>query len=240
MSYSGRCLLSNYMVGRDANRGECAQPCRYKYYLVEEKRPGQYMPVDEDERGTYIFNSRDLCMIGHIPELVNSGAVSLKIEGRMKSSYYIASVVRAYRKAIDSYMNNPDSYVFKQEWMDELSKASHREFGTGFYFGRPDASGQIYSSSAYLRDYVFLGMVLDYDSITGIATIEQRNKMVIGDEIEVIGPEIEMFTQKIEMMWNEEGDEIDSAPHPQQILKMKMKNPVYKFGILRRERRDNE
>ncbi len=240
MSYSGRCLLSNYMVGRDANRGECAQPCRYKYYLMEEKRPGQYMPVDEDERGTYIFNSRDLCMIEHIPELVESGVKSLKIEGRMKSSYYVASVVRAYRLALDSYLENPQEYRFKQEWLDELSKASHREFGTGFYFGKPDAKGQIYESSSYVRDYAFVGLVLDYDINTGLATVEQRNKMLVGDEIEVIGSHRQMFTQKLENMWDDEGKEIQAAPHPQQIVKIKMKKPVERHDILRRERKDGE
>lgn len=240
MSYSGRCLLSNYMVGRDANRGECAQPCRYKYYLVEEKRPGQYMPVDEDERGTYIFNSKDLCMIEHIPELVESGIKSLKIEGRMKSSYYVASVVRAYRLALDSYLSDPKGYEFKKEWLDELSKASHREFGTGFYFGKPDAKGQVYESSAYLRDYAFVGLVLDYDSKTGLATVEQRNRMLVGDEIEVIGPHRQLFTQKLEKMWNEEGEEISAAPHPQQIVTIKMEKPVEKHDILRRERKDGE
>lgn len=240
MSYSGRCLLSNYMVGRDANRGECAQPCRYKYYLMEEKRPGQYMPVFEDERGTYIFNSRDLCMIEHIPELVQAGIKSLKIEGRMKSSYYVASVVRAYRLALDSYLKDPEGYEFRKEWLDELSKASHREFGTGFFFGKPDSKGQIYESGAYVRDYVFLGMVLDYDSATGLATIEQRNRMLTGDLIEVIGPHRQLFSQRIEKMWNEEGEEITSAPHPQQIIKMKMEKPVEKYDILRRERKDGE
>lgn len=240
ISYSGRCLLSNYMVGRDANRGECAQPCRYKYYLVEEKRPGQYMPVDEDERGTYIFNSRDLCMIEHIPELVESGIASFKIEGRMKSSYYVASVVRAYRLALDSYLENPEGYEFKKEWLDELSKASHREFGTGFYFGKPDAKGQIYESSSYLRDYAFIGLVLDYDSKTGLATVEQRNRMIVGDEIEVIGPHRQLFTQKLEKMWNDKGEEISAAPHPQQIVTIKMEKPVEKHDILRRERKDGE
>lgn len=240
MSYSGRCLLSNYMVGRDANRGECAQPCRYKYFLVEEKRPGQFMPVFEDEKGTYIFNSRDLCMIEHIPELVESGVKSLKIEGRMKSSYYVASVVRAYRLALDSYLKSPQEYEFRQEWLDELSKASHREFGTGFYFGKPDARGQIYESSAYVRDYVFVGLVLDYDCNTGLATVEQRNRMIVGDEIEVIGPHRQLFKQKIENMWNDEGEEITAAPHPQQIVTIKMKKPVDKHDILRRERKDGE
>lgn len=240
ISYSGRCLLSNYMTGRDSNRGECAHPCRYKYYLMEEKRPGQFMPVEEDKRGTYIFNSRDLCMIEHIPELVSLGLKSIKIEGRMKSSYYIASVVRAYRLALDSYLRNPEGYEFKQEWLDELSKASHRKFGTGFYFGKPDAEGQIYESSSYVRDYVFVGLVLDFDQTTFMAVVEQRNKMQIGDEIEVIGPKRELFKQKIEKMWNDDEEEISAAPHPQQIIKIKVKKPVEKHDILRRERKDGE
>lgn len=240
MSYSGRCLLSNYMVGRDANRGECAHPCRYKYYLVEEKRPGQYMPVEEDERGTYIFNSKDLCMIEYIPELVNSGIKSFKIEGRMKSSYYIATVVGAYRKAIDHYIKDPDNFILDKEWVDEVHKASHREFSTGFYFGKPDSKGQIYETSSYVRDYAFVGVVMDYDNSTGIATIEQRNKMSLGEEIEVIGPKKKMFSQRIEEMWDEEGQKIESAPHPQQIVKMKMKHDVSKYDIIRRERKEDE
>jgi U32 family peptidase len=240
MSYSGRCLLSNYMVGRDANKGECAHPCRYKYYLVEERRPGQYMPIEEDERGAYIFNSKDLCMIEYIPELVDAGITSFKIEGRMKSAYYVASVVRAYRMAIDSYLADPLKYVFKQEWLEEFSKASHREFSTGFYNNKPDSSGQVYDSSAYVRDYAFTGLVLEYNEETGIATVEQRNKMILGDEIEVIGPKRDMFAQKLEKMWNADGEEIESAPHPQMIIKIKMAKPVAKFDILRRERKDGE
>lgn len=240
MSYSGRCLLSNYMVGRDANKGECAHPCRYKYYLVEERRPGQYMPIEEDERGAYIFNSKDLCMIEYIPELVKAGIISFKIEGRMKSAYYVASVVRAYRMAIDSYLADPINYVFKQEWLEEFSKASHREFSTGFFNNKPDSSGQVYDSSAYVRDYAFTGLVLEYNEETGIATVEQRNKMILGDEIEIIGPKRDMFKQKLEKMWNVEGEEIESAPHPQMILKIKMAKPVARFDILRRERKDGE
>ena len=240
MSYSGRCLLSNYMVGRDANRGECAHPCRYKYYLVEERRPGQYMPIEEDERGAYIFNSKDLCMIEYIPELVKAGITSFKIEGRMKSAYYVASVVRAYRMAIDSYLANPDSYVFKQEWLEEFSKASHREFSTGFFNNKPDSSGQVYDSSAYVRDYAFVGLVLDYNKETGIATVEQRNKMVIGDEIEIIGPKRDMFAQKLEKMWNDDGENIESAPHHQLIVTIKLEKSVARFDILRRERKDGE
>ncbi|HHY76924.1 MAG TPA: U32 family peptidase [Clostridiales bacterium] len=240
ISYSGRCLLSNYMVGRDANRGECAHPCRYKYYLVEEKRPGQYMPIEEDERGTYIFNSKDLCMIEYIPELINIGLKSFKIEGRMKSSYYVATVVRAYRKAIDEYFADPKNYKLDKEWLEEVNKASHREFSTGFYFDKPDHKGQVYETSSYVRDYVFLGLIKDYEDATGIATVEQRNKMVVGDEIEIIGPNKRMFKQKIERMWNEEGLEIDSAPHPQQIVKMKMEHKVEKYDIIRRERKEDE
>ena len=240
MSYSGRCLLSNYMVGRDANKGECAHPCRYKYYLVEERRPGQYMPIEEDERGAYIFNSKDLCMIEYIPDLVKAGILSFKIEGRMKSAYYVASVVRAYRMAIDSYTADPLNYVFKQEWLEEFSKASHREFSTGFYNNKPDSTGQVYDSSAYVRDYAFTGLVLEYNEETGIATIEQRNKMILGDEIEVIGPKRDMFAQKLEKMWNVDDEEIESAPHPQMIVKMKMVKPVARFDILRRERKDGE
>ena len=240
MSYSGRCLLSNYMVGRDANKGECAHPCRYKYYLVEERRPGEYMPIEEDERGAYIFNSKDLCMIEYIPDLVKAGIISFKIEGRMKSAYYVASVVRAYRMAIDSYLADPLNYVFKQEWLEEFSKASHREFSTGFYNNKPDSSGQVYDSSAYVRDYAFTGLVLEYNEETGIATVEQRNKMILGDEIEIIGPKRDMFSQKLEKMWNDEGEEIESAPHPQMIVKIKMAKPVARFDILRRERKNGE
>lgn len=240
ISYSGRCLLSNYMVGRDANRGECAHPCRYKYYIVEEKRPGQYMPIEDDERGAYIFNSKDLCMIEHIPELVDSGISSFKIEGRMKSAYYVATVVRAYRNAIDSYFEDPKGYVFDKEWLEEVNKASHREFFTGFYFNKPDHQGQIYESSSYVRDYDFVGLVLDYDEDTGLALVEQRNKMNIGDEIEVIGPNKKMFKQKIVEMWDDEGEMIESAPHPQQKVKIKMTKTVEKYDIFRRENKDGE
>lgn len=240
ISYSGRCLLSNYMVGRDANRGECAHPCRYKYFIMEEKRPGQYMPIEDDERGAYIFNSKDLCMIEYIPELVNSGIKSFKIEGRMKSSYYVATVVRAYRNAIDSYFENPNNYAFNNEWLEEVNKASHREFFTGFYFDKPDEKGQIYKTSSYVRDYDFVGLVLDYDDNTELALVEQRNKMNIGDEIEIIGPNREMFKQIIKKMWDDEGNIIVSAPHPQQKVRIKMDKPVGKYDILRRESKEYE
>ena len=236
ISYSGRCLLSNFMTGRDANRGACAHPCRYKYRLEEEKRPGEYWPVDEDDRGTYIFNSKDLCMIRHIPELAASGICSLKIEGRMKSIFYIAHVVKAYRQAIDAYFADPENYEFDETWFTEMCKASHREFTTGFYFNKPGADDQNYLTSAYTRDYSFVGLVKDYDERSCIATVEQRNKMSIGDEIEVFGPTGGFFKQKLEYMTDEEGEPVESAPHPQQILKIKMDQPVSATYMLRKEK----
>jgi len=235
ISYSGRCLLSSYMAGRDANRGECAHPCRWKYYLVEEKRPGEYMPVYENERGTFIFNSRDLCMIEHIPELINTGVSSLKIEGRMKSSFYVATVVKAYRDAIDAYYSDPEGYRFNPKWLEEISKVSHREFTTGFYFNKPTEKDQIYNTSSYIRGYDFVGIVMEYDSKTGKATVEQRNRMFLGDEIEVVRPKGDFFIQKIESMKNSDGESIDVAPHPQMTVYMPMEKPVEKFTMLRRK-----
>ena len=236
ISYSGRCLLSNFMTGRDANRGACAHPCRYKYRVEEEKRPGEYWPVDEDARGTYIFNSKDLCMLEHLPQLIDAGVDSFKIEGRMKSIFYIAHVIKAYRTALDVYYEDPEGYRFDPAWMQEMCKASHRDFTTGFYFAKPDADAQEYSSSSYIRDYAFTGLVKSYDAATGIAVVEQRNKMDIGDTIEVFGPKDEAFTQKLEYMTDEEGSAITSAPHPQQILKIKMAQPVAEMYMLRKEK----
>ena len=236
ISYSGRCLLSNFMIERDANRGACAHPCRWKYALVEEQRPGEYYPVEEDERGTYILNSRDLCMIEHIPELAEAGIVSAKIEGRMKSIFYVATLVSAYRRAIDAYYEDPEHYVFEEEWMTEMMKASHREFTTGFYFHQPTNKDQNYQTSAYTREYSFTGLVLDYDPETGIATVEQRNKMVLGDEIEVMGPGKDFFTQTLKEMYDEEGTPVQSAPHPQQILRIPMDQPVSPYDMLRKKR----
>ena len=236
ISYSGRCLLSNFMTDRDANRGECAHPCRYKYRIEEEKRPGEYWPIDEDDRGTYIFNSKDLCMIEHLPELIDTGVTSLKIEGRMKSVFYVAHVVNAYRKAIDAYCSDPEKYIFKPEWFTEMCKASHREFTTGFYFSRPTHKDQNYLTSAYTRDYSFTGIVRSYDADTGLATVEQRNKMDVGDTIEIFGPGDNLFTQKLEYMTDSDGTPICSAPHPQQILKIKTTQPVAANFILRKEK----
>ncbi|MCX7746307.1 MAG: U32 family peptidase [Clostridia bacterium] len=240
ISYSGRCLLSSYMAGRDSNKGHCAHPCRWKYYLMEEKRPGEFIPVYENERGTFIFNSKDLCMIEHIPNIINAGVISLKIEGRMKSSYYVATIVRAYRQAIDAFYENQAGYKFNPALLDEVCKASHREYTTGFYFGKPSGNEQIYHTSSYIREYDFVGMVLSYDKATGIAKIEQRNRMFVGDEIEVVRPQRPYFNQKIRWMKNEEGEEIESAPHPQMILYMPMEEEVEEFTMLRKKADDGK
>ncbi|WHH61630.1 U32 family peptidase [Petroclostridium sp. X23] len=236
ISYSGRCLLSNYMANRDANRGACAHPCRWKYYLVEEKRPGEYMPVVENERGTFIYNSKDLCTIQYIPELLQSGITSLKIEGRVKSAYYVATVVKAYRQAIDSYLENPEGYAFNPLLLDEIKKVSHREYTTGFYFGKPGSSEQNYSTSSYIRGYDIVGMVKGYDSDTGIATIEQRNRFFVGDEIEIVQPDRPLFkTMIVKEMKNQQEEAIDVAPHPQMVLKIPMDEPVSPHSILRKK-----
>ncbi len=222
ISYSGRCLLSNFMVERDANRGACAHPCRYKYSVVEEKRPGEYYPVEEDERGTYIFNSRDLCMIEHIPELAAAGITSFKVEGRMKSIFYVANIIRAYRLALDAYYEDPENYAFNPHWLELLKMASHREFTTGFYFKKPTNEDQNYQTSAYTRDYTFTGIVLEYNKETGIAVVEQRNKMTIGDEILVFGPEEEGYEFILEYMTDIDDNPMDTSPHPQQLLKIQL------------------
>lgn len=229
ISYSGRCLLSSYMTGRDSNRGECAHPCRYKYYLMEEKRPGQYMPVVEDERGTYIMNSKDLCMIEHIPDLVDAGITSFKIEGRMKSSFYVATVVKAYRQAIDRFISDPENYEFDNAWLDDLMKSSHREFSTGFYYNNP---GQIYGSSTYIRNYDIVGLVLGYDMENKVAEIEQRNRVYRGDTVEVFSPHDDTFSLKLNYMADENGDEIEVAPHPQMKYYIKCEKELKPFDML--------
>ncbi len=234
ISYSGRCLISNYMTGRDANQGACAHPCRWKYHLVEEQRPGEYYPIEETEGGTYFFNSKDLCMIEQIPQLVESGLASLKIEGRAKTIYYVASVVRAYRKALDDYYADPQNYQFDSTLIDEIKKASHREFTSGFYNEKAADDSQLYSSSAYIRDYDFIGIVKDYDEKTGYALVEQRNRMFVGDAIEIMGSDYRGFAQTIEVMLDEDEQPIDVAPHAQQKIYIKMEQPVRAYDILRR------
>ena len=236
ISYSGRCLLSNFMTNRDANRGACSHPCRWKYSLMEEQRPGEYIPVEEDERGTYFFNSKDLCMIRNIPDLVDAGISSFKIEGRMKSIFYVAVTVGAYRRAIDAYFEDPEGWSFDEDWFNELTKVSHRDFTTGFYYSRPGDEGQNYGTSSYVKDYIFLGLVKSYDSETGMAVVEQRNKMVTGDKVEVFGPGVGYFDQTISEMYDDKsGEPIEAAPHAQQLVKIKMDRPVKENFMLRKK-----
>lgn len=238
ISYSGRCLLSNYLTSRDANQGSCSHPCRWKYSLVEEKRPGQYMDVFENDRGTFIFNSKDLCMIEHIPELVQSGISSLKIEGRVKTAYYVATVVGAYRREIDRYFADPENYKFNPEELEELCKVSHRPYTTGFYYHKPDSQTQVYTSSSYIREYNLVGIVLGYDEKTGIATITQRNRFFKGDEVEIMHPMQPYFRQIIGDMVNEDGESIDVANHAEMIVKFRTDRPVAKGDMLRMKKRD--
>ncbi len=236
ISYSGRCLLSNYMTHRDSNMGRCSHPCRWRYSLVEEKRPGQYMDVFENDRGTFIFNSKDLCMIRHIPELIKSGITSLKLEGRVKTSYYVATVVGAYRQEIDRYLEDPDNYRFSEESYEELLKVSHRPYTTGFYFNKPDEDSQVYTSSSYIRDYDLVAVVTDYDEKTGIATLAERNRFFAGDEVEIIRPGKPYFKQVIGRMENEEGEEITVAPHAEMIVRTKLAQPVDCWAMVRRKK----
>jgi len=235
ISYSGRCLLSNYLSGRDANKGACSHPCRWKYALVEQTRQGEYMPIEEDERGTYIFNSKDLCMIEYIPELIDAGITSLKIEGRIKTSFYVGTVIKAYREAIDDYIKDPKIYYNKKEYyLEEVKKASYRGFTTGFYFGKPNQNEQIYTTSSYIRNYDFIGMVIDYDKKSGFATIEQRNKFVAGDEIEFLRAKGNAFSMVVKEMYDADGNSITEAPHPQQIIKLKVEKELKPFDMIRK------
>ncbi len=219
ISYSGRCLLSNYFTGRDANKGACTHPCRWKYAVVEETRPGEYMPVYENERGTYIFNSKDLCMIEHIPEMVDAGIDSLKIEGRMKTALYVATVARTYRKAIDDYFTSEELYRSHMDWYkEEISKCTYRQFTTGFYFGKPDENTQIYDSNTYVNEYIYLGMIEEAKSEKGLVRITQRNKFCVGDTIEIMKPSGDNVEVKVEEMFDGEGNAVESAPHPQQEI----------------------
>ncbi|MBQ6937791.1 MAG: U32 family peptidase [Clostridia bacterium] len=236
VSYSGRCLLSNYMTARDSNYGACSHPCRWQYALMEEKRPGEYMPVFENERGTFIMNSKDLCMIEHVPELIASGVSSLKIEGRVKSEYYVATIVAAYRKAIDKYYENPTGYVFNPEWLKEVKKVSHRDYYTGFFFGIPDTGAQIYGTSSYIRECDIVGIVLDYDEKTKLAKVSQRNRFFKGDEIEIMQPGEDLFTQKVEVLKDENMNDIEVANHAAMILYIKTDKPVVKDAMLRMQK----
>jgi len=235
ISYSGRCLLSNFMCGRDANRGDCAHPCRWKYHLVEENRPGEYFPVIEDESGTFIFNSKDLCMIQSIPELIDSGVNSLKIEGRMKSAFYVATVVRAYRSAIDAYYKNPEGYVFQNNWLEEVSKVSHRSFTTGFLLGKPGSESQNYGTGNYIKTWEFAGVVRFFCDKDKIAVIEQRNRILKGDTIEIMQPDGQDISFVVDDMWDMDGNIITSAPHAQMNIRIKTSRPVLPGSILRKK-----
>ena len=235
ISYSGRCLLSNYFTGRDANQGACTHPCRWKYAVVEEKRPGEYLPVYENERGTYIFNSTDLRMIEHIPELIEAGIDSFKIEGRMKTALYVATVARTYRKAIDDYLESPELYQKNMDWYKEqISNCTYRQFTTGFFFGKPDETTQIYDSNTYVKKYTYLGIVGSVDE-HGRYRIEQRNKFSVGEKIEVMKPNGENRTVTVRAIVDEEGNAMESAPHPQQVLFIDLGEPLERYDILRRK-----
>lgn len=234
ISYSGRCLLSNFMTGRDANQGACTHPCRWKYSVVEEKRPGEYMPVYENERGTYIFNSRDLCMIGHIPEMIDAGIDSFKIEGRMKTALYVATVARTYRKAIDDYKKDPEIYKDNMEWYkSEIGKCTYREFTTGFYFGKPDSAAQIYDNNTYVKNYTYLGTVEMVDG-RGFARIGQKNKFSVGEIIEVMKPDGRNLEVTVRGIYDEDGNARESAPHPLEVLYVDLGAEMKPYDILRR------
>ena len=235
ISYSGRCLLSNYFTGRDANQGACTHPCRWKYAVVEETRPGEYLPVYENERGTFLFNSKDLCMIEYIPELVAAGIDSLKIEGRMKTALYVACVARTYRKAIDDFYESEETYRANMDWYKaEIAKCTYRQFSTGFYFGKPDESTQIYDNSTYISEYVYLGSVASVDR-RGFAKFEQKNKFCVGDVIEIMKPDGRNVSAKVLSMYNEDGEAVESCPHSKQVLYAKLSEQVNKYDIMRTE-----
>ncbi len=235
ISYSGRCLLSNYFTGRDANQGACTHPCRWKYAVVEEKRPGEYLPVYENERGTYIFNSKDLCMIEHIPELMESGIDSFKIEGRMKTALYVATVARTYRRAIDDYKQSPELYREHMAWYQEqISNCTYRQFTTGFFFGKPSDEAQIYDNNTYVKEYTYLGIVGERNE-EGLYRVEQRNKFSVGESIEVMKPDGANITVTVQRIVDEEGHDMESAPHPKQVLYIDLGQPLAMYDILRRK-----
>ena len=233
ISYSGRCLLSNYFTGRDANHGACTHPCRWKYSVVEEQRPGVYLPVYENERGTFIFNSKDLCMIEYIPELIEAGIDSFKIEGRMKTALYVATVARTYRKAIDDYLESPEKYRENLDWYRaEISKCTYRQFSTGFYFGKPDETSQVYDNNTYVNEYIYLGIVEKADG--NVAKIEQRNKFSVGEKIEIMKPDGTNVETEVLSIKTKDGVEQGSAPHPQQELYVTLSEPCAHYDLLRK------
>lgn len=235
ISYSGRCLLSNFFTGRDANRGACTHPCRWKYSVVEETRPGEYMPVYENERGTYIFNSKDLCMVDHLPDLVDAGVDSLEIEGRMKTALYVATVARTYRKALDDLEKGREVYEQNLPWYEQqITGCTYRRFTTGFFYGKPDENSQIYDSNTYEKDYVYLGIAGQPDA-DGVFDLEQRNKFSVGETIEIMKPDGRNIEVTVEHIQDLEGNEQESAPHAKQALKVKLSSAPEAMDILRRK-----
>ena len=235
ISYSGRCLLSNYFTSRDANQGACTHPCRWKYAVVEESRPGEYLPVYENERGTYIFNSKDLCMIEHIPDLIDAGIDSLKIEGRMKTALYVATVARTYRKALDDFAESPEKYQENMPWyLDQISNCTYRQFTTGFFYGKPNEETQIYDSNTYVKEYTYLGIVGERNE-QGWYQTEQRNKFSVGDLIEVMKPDGRNVEVTVKAIYDEEGNPMESCPHPKQKLYVDLGMELDQYDILRRK-----
>ena len=235
ISYSGRCLLSNFMAGRDANQGACTHPCRWKYSVVEEKRPGEYMPVFENERGTFIFNSKDLCMVEHMEDILTSGIDSLKIEGRMKTALYVATVARTYRKAIDDCMESPEKYHANMPWYQEqISNCTYRQFTTGFFYGKPDHESQIYDSNTYVKEYTYLGIIGDVAE-DGRIHIEQRNKFTVGEQIEIMKPNGDNIVTTVLSIRNDDGEEMESAPHSKQSLWILLDRQGAQYDLLRRK-----
>jgi len=234
IAYSGRCLLSNYFTGKDANKGECTHSCRWKYHLVEETRPGEYLPIEENDRGTYIFNSKDLCMVEYIPEIVQAGINSLKVEGRMKTALYVATVARTYRKAIDDYFKDPAIYeANKSSYMDEIKKGVHRQFTTGFFFGKPTHKDQIYDSNTYEKAYTYLGTISGEKD--GMYRLEQKNKFSVEETMEVIKPNGDTLEVVVKRIIDEEGNDMDSCPHPRQIIYVDFGIKLEQYDILRRK-----
>ena len=234
MSYSGKCVISNYTTGRDANRGSCAQSCRWKYTLVEELENGEYEKVVDGVDAEFFFNTKDMCMIQYVPQIIESGINSFKIEGRMKTAYYVATTVRAYRMAIDEYVKDPENWKFNPMWLEELKKGSHRHYSTGFYLGKTTTKDQNYESASYVRNYDFVGVVRALEEESGLVVVEQRNRMFVGDKVEIIGPYKETMYATILEMYNENGEPIESAPHAKQIVKMKLDVPVEEHYMLRK------
>lgn len=235
MSYSGRCLLSNYFTGRDANMGACTHPCRWKYHIVEETRPGEYMPVFENERGTYIFNSKDLCMIEHIPDIIDAGIDSLKVEGRMKTALYVAVVARTYREAIDDYYKDPALYESKiPHYKEEIAKCTYRQFTTGFFYGPTTKDSQVYDNNTYTKGYTYLGLIEDSNS-EGLYGLEQRNKFCVGESIEVMKPDGENIEVTVKRITDEDGTELDSCPHPKQKIYVDLGVSLERFDLLRKK-----